>query len=30
MSDDHIDIFKRRVYAALDKDVPDNAIFSPL
>ena len=29
MSDEHIDIFKRRVYAALDKEVPDAAVFSP-
>jgi DNA-binding GntR family transcriptional regulator len=30
MSDEHIEIFKRRVYAALDKDVPDAVIFNPL
>jgi DNA-binding GntR family transcriptional regulator len=30
MSDEHIEIFKRRVYAALDKDLPDAAIFNPL
>jgi DNA-binding GntR family transcriptional regulator len=30
MSDDHIEIFKRRVYEALDKEVPDSAVFNPL
>jgi len=30
LSDEHIEIFKRRVYAALDKDVPDAVIFNPL
>lgn len=30
LSDEHIDIFKRRVYEALDKEMPDQAIFSPL
>ena len=30
MSDEHIEIFKRRVYAALDKEVPDAAVFNPL
>jgi DNA-binding GntR family transcriptional regulator len=29
MSDEHIEIFKRRVYAALDKEVPDAVIFDP-
>ena len=30
MSDEHIEIFKRRVYTALDKDVPDAVIFEPV
>lgn len=29
MSDEHVDIFKRRVYAALDKEIPDAVIFNP-
>jgi DNA-binding GntR family transcriptional regulator len=30
MSDEHIAIFKRRVYEALDKDEPDAVLFNPL
>jgi DNA-binding GntR family transcriptional regulator len=30
LSDEHIDIFKRRVYEALDKEMPYAAVFSPL
>ena len=30
LSDEHIEIFKRRVYEALDKEMPDEAIFNPL
>jgi len=30
LSDEHIGIFRKRVYEALDKDVPDAAVFSPV
>lgn len=30
MSDEHVAIFKRRVYEALDKDAPEAVLFNPL
>jgi DNA-binding GntR family transcriptional regulator len=30
ISDEHVEIFKKRVYEALHKDVPDAAVFNPI